>query len=47
MTTIHQYDAIGIGASQAAIFLSFALAQAGWRTALVERECLGPHTRQH
>ena len=41
MTTSHQYDAIIIGASRPAIFLGQALAQAGRRTALVEREYLG------
>ena len=41
MTTREEYDAIVIGASKAALFLSPAFAQAGWRTALVEREYLG------
>ncbi len=41
MTTSENYDAIVIGASKAALFHSPALVQAGWRTALVEREYLG------
>ncbi len=41
MTTSEEYDAIVIGASKAALFLSPALVQAGWRTALIEREYLG------
>ena len=41
MATSREYDAIIIGASRAAIFLGQALAQAGRRTALVEREYLG------
>ena len=41
MATREEYDAIVIGASKAAIFLSPALVQAGWRTALIEREYLG------
>ncbi len=41
MATREEYDAIIIGASRAALFLSPALAQAGWRTALIEREYLG------
>ena len=41
MTTPQEYDAIILGSSRAAIFLSHALAQAGRRTALVEREHLG------
>jgi pyruvate/2-oxoglutarate dehydrogenase complex dihydrolipoamide dehydrogenase (E3) component len=36
-----RYDAIVIGAGQAGVPLSRALAQAGWRTALVEREHVG------
>ena len=41
MTTREEYDAIVIGASKAAVFFSPTLAQAGWRTALIEREYLG------
>ena len=41
MVTPEEYDAIVIGASKAALFLSPALAQAGLRTALIEREYLG------
>jgi pyruvate/2-oxoglutarate dehydrogenase complex dihydrolipoamide dehydrogenase (E3) component len=41
MTTTKRYDAIIIGASRAAIYLGPALARAGWRTALVERDRLG------
>ncbi len=41
MTTSQNYDAIIIGASRAAIFLGMALGQAGWRTALIEREHVG------
>ena len=41
MTNPEAYDAIVIGASRAALFLSPALVQAGLRTALVEREFLG------
>lgn len=42
MTTASaDYDAIIIGASRAAIFLAEALAKAGQRTALIEREYLG------
>ncbi len=41
MATRENYDAIIIGASKAAVFLGPALAQAGWRTALIEREYLG------
>ena len=41
MTTHEEYDAIVIGASKAAVFFSPTLAQAGWRTALIEREYLG------
>ena len=36
-----QYDAIIIGAGQAGVPLARSLAQAGWRTALVEREHVG------
>ena len=36
-----RYDAIVIGAGQAGVPLSRALAQAGWRTALVEKEHVG------
>ncbi len=41
MATREEYDAIVIGASKSAVFLSPALVQAGWRTALIEREYLG------
>ena len=41
MVTALEYDALIIGASRAAIYLGPALAQAGWRTALVEREYVG------
>ena len=41
MTTPAAYDAIIIGSSRAAIFLSISLAQAGKRTAMIERENLG------
>ena len=41
MATPEAYDAIVIGASKAAVFFSPTLAQAGWRTALIEREYLG------
>jgi len=41
MAARREYDAILIGASRAALFLAPALAQAGWRTALIEREYLG------
>ena len=41
MTTPTTYDAIIIGSSRAAIFLSISLAQAGKRTAMIERENLG------
>ena len=41
MTTPTRYDAIIIGSSRAAIFLSVSLAQAGKRTAMIERENLG------
>ncbi len=41
MATPTTYDAIIIGSSRAAIFLSISLAQAGKRTAMIERENLG------
>ncbi len=41
MTTPTTYDAVIIGSSRAAIFLSLSLAQAGKRTAMIERENLG------
>lgn len=41
MSTTLQYDAIVIGAGQAGVPLSRALASAGWRTALVEAEHVG------
>jgi pyruvate/2-oxoglutarate dehydrogenase complex dihydrolipoamide dehydrogenase (E3) component len=41
MTTAEMYDAIVIGAGQAGVPLSRTLANAGWRTALVEREHVG------
>ena len=41
MTTPTIYDAIIIGSSRAAIFLSVSFAQAGKRTAMIERENLG------
>jgi pyruvate/2-oxoglutarate dehydrogenase complex dihydrolipoamide dehydrogenase (E3) component len=41
MTTRERYDAIVIGAGQAAVPLSTALARSGWRTALIEREHVG------
>jgi pyruvate/2-oxoglutarate dehydrogenase complex dihydrolipoamide dehydrogenase (E3) component len=41
MSTTDDYDAIIIGASRAAIFLGSALARAGRRTALIERDHLG------
>jgi pyruvate/2-oxoglutarate dehydrogenase complex dihydrolipoamide dehydrogenase (E3) component len=41
MTSTEDYDAIIIGASRAGISLGSALAQAGWRTALIERDQLG------
>ena len=41
MTTTEQYDAIIIGAGQAGGPLSTALANAGWKTALVERRYVG------
>src|SRR5215467_10919398 len=41
MTPITSYDAIVIGAGQAGDPLSIALAQAGWKTAIVERVHVG------
>lgn len=41
MTTQERYEAIIIGAGQAGKPLSITLAQAGWKTALVEREHVG------
>src|ERR1700687_6055273 len=41
MTTPQQYDAIVVGSGQAGTPLSTALAQAGMRTALVERKHVG------
>jgi pyruvate/2-oxoglutarate dehydrogenase complex dihydrolipoamide dehydrogenase (E3) component len=41
MTTSQQYDAIVIGSGQAGTPLSTALAEAGMRTALIEREHVG------
>ena len=42
MTTLQRYDAIVIGASTAAVSrLCPTLAQAGWKTALIEREHVG------
>src|SRR6476469_31567 len=41
MSTPEQYKAIIIGSGQAGTPLSTALAGAGWRTALVEREHVG------
>jgi pyruvate/2-oxoglutarate dehydrogenase complex dihydrolipoamide dehydrogenase (E3) component len=41
MTTAEQYDAIVVGAGQAGTPLSMALAQAGMRTALIERKHIG------
>ena len=41
MTTSQTYDSIIIGSSRSAIYLSLSLAQAGWRTALVERDLVG------
>jgi len=41
MTTKERYDAIVIGAGQAGTPLSRTLAQAGWKTALIEREHVG------
>ena len=41
MTATEQYDAIIVGAGQAGVPLSSALANAGWKTALIEREHVG------
>src|SRR5438270_8317949 len=41
MTQTRHYDAIVIGAGQAGGPLAGALARAGWKTALVEREHVG------
>lgn len=41
MSHLQQYDAVVIGAGQAGTPLSIALAQAGMRTALIEREHVG------
>jgi len=41
MTTLEKYRAIIIGSGQAGTPLSTALAQAGWKTALIEREHVG------
>jgi pyruvate/2-oxoglutarate dehydrogenase complex dihydrolipoamide dehydrogenase (E3) component len=41
MTSTTQYDAMVIGAGQAGEPLSTALAQAGWKTALIERVHVG------
>ena len=41
MKQTERYDGIVIGAGQAGVPLSRALAQAGWKTALVEREHVG------
>ena len=41
MTSTTQYDAIVIGAGQAGVPLSTALANAGWKTALIERVHVG------
>jgi pyruvate/2-oxoglutarate dehydrogenase complex dihydrolipoamide dehydrogenase (E3) component len=41
MKQAERYDGIVIGAGQAGVPLSRALAQAGWKTALVEREHVG------
>jgi pyruvate/2-oxoglutarate dehydrogenase complex dihydrolipoamide dehydrogenase (E3) component len=41
MTSTTQYDATVIGAGQAGEPLSTALAQAGWKTALIERVHVG------
>jgi pyruvate/2-oxoglutarate dehydrogenase complex dihydrolipoamide dehydrogenase (E3) component len=38
---VAQYDAIILGAGQAASPLAVALAEAGWKTALIEKEHLG------
>jgi len=41
MTSERRYDAIIIGAGQAGVPLARSLAEAGWKTALVEREHVG------
>jgi pyruvate/2-oxoglutarate dehydrogenase complex dihydrolipoamide dehydrogenase (E3) component len=41
MTSTRSYDAIIVGAGQAGVPLARSLAQAGWQTALVEREHVG------
>ena len=41
MTSTARYDAVIIGAGQAGVPLARSLAEAGWRTALVEREHVG------
>src|SRR5213078_280667 len=41
MTDTQHYDAIVIGAGQSGGPLSTALAEAGWKTALIEREHVG------
>ncbi len=41
MTTSQTFDSIIIGSSRAAIYLSLSLAQAGRRTALIERDLVG------
>jgi pyruvate/2-oxoglutarate dehydrogenase complex dihydrolipoamide dehydrogenase (E3) component len=41
MTPTISYDAIVIGAGMAGIPLSIALAQAGWKTAIIERVHVG------
>ena len=41
MRTKERYDAVVIGAGQAGTPLSRTLAQAGWKTALIEREHVG------
>ncbi len=41
MAISQTHDAIIIGSSRSAIYLSLSLAQAGWRTALIERDLVG------
>src|SRR5947209_15322833 len=41
MTQPIQYDAIIVGSGQAGTPLASALAQAGWKTAIIEREHVG------
>src|SRR5436190_9188400 len=41
MTQPTQYDAIVVGSGQAGSPLSRALAEAGWKTAIIEREHIG------